>query len=93
MQPVMIDEPSKAQLKIGFVAKQKILQGEELFFDYGIKYNPELPWLATDANKVGTTLQNIGATTSTSPKSKSPFLTMPAFTPIYSVTLSHLFKN
>ena len=40
MQPVMIGEPPKGQLRIGFVAKQNIPLGEELQFDYGIKHDP-----------------------------------------------------
>ena len=57
MQPVMVGEPPQNQLKIGFVAKQNISFGEELFFDYGIKHDPDFPWLTTDAKKVATTLQ------------------------------------
>ena len=54
-QPVKIGEPPNSHLKIGFVAKKDIKAGEELFFNYGIK-DPGLPWLATDAKKIATTL-------------------------------------
>ena len=47
----MIGEPPKTQLKIGFIAKQEIHVGEELFFDYGIK-DPDIPLLKTDAKKL-----------------------------------------
>ena len=43
MQPVMIGEPPNGWLRIGFVAKRDKVLGEELFFDYGIKYDPDLP--------------------------------------------------
>ena len=42
---------TKKPAKIGFVAKQNISFGEELFFDYGIKHDPDFPWLTTDAKK------------------------------------------
>ena len=53
MQPTLIGDPPK--LKIGFCAKNKILKGDELFFDYGIRDTESFPWLATDAKKVKTT--------------------------------------
>ena len=58
MQPVMIREPPKSQLKIGFVAKREIGVGDELFFDYGIK-DPDTPWIKTYAKKITTTLPKI----------------------------------
>lgn len=58
MQPVKIGEPPKSQLKIGFVALRNIHAGEELFYNYGIR-DPDIPWLATDAKKVATTLPQV----------------------------------
>ena len=64
MQPAIIGEPLKSQLKIGFVAKREIGVGEELFFDYGIK-DPDIPWTNTDAKKIATTLMPQMQTTAT----------------------------
>ena len=51
----MVGNPPKQRLRIGFVARCYINKGEELFFNYGI-YDNDLPWTATDAKKVATTL-------------------------------------
>ena len=59
MPPVLIGKPPHAQLKIGFVARTDIKQGEELFFHYGLKSQPEFPWITTDVKKVGTNLQEM----------------------------------
>jgi len=59
MTPVMIGEPPHGTLKIGFVAKRDISCGEELFFDYGLKPNPEFPWISTDAKLIAITLQQV----------------------------------
>ena len=51
MPPVKVGEPPKSSLKIGFVARKDIKYGEELFFHYGLKNDPDFPWIATDARK------------------------------------------
>lgn len=47
----------KPTLKIGFIAKRDISKGDELFFHYGLKYDPELPWISTNAKDISTTLE------------------------------------
>ena len=43
MKPVRIEE----RLRIGFVAKHDIKEGEELFYDYGVR-DKDIPWLISD---------------------------------------------
>lgn len=59
MQPVMIGNPPNNTLKIGFVARRNIKYGEELFFHYGLKKDPDLPWSGTNAKQISTTLQEL----------------------------------
>lgn len=54
MQPVL----TGGRLRMGFVARRDIKYGEELFFHYGLKSDPDLPWITTDAKKISTTLQD-----------------------------------
>lgn len=56
MQPVMMGDPPS--LRIGFVARREIKYGDELFFHYGLKPNPDFPWISSDARKISTTLQH-----------------------------------
>ena len=58
MKPVMIGNPPDNRLRIGFVAKTTIKKGEELFFDYGIR-DSAIPWLVSDAKKIGTTVTEL----------------------------------
>ena len=58
MKPVMVGIPPNNRLRIGFVAKMAIKKEEELFFDYGVR-DPAIPWLVTDAKKVGTTISEL----------------------------------
>ena len=58
MPPVMIDAPPKSRLRIGFVARTRIEEGDELFFNYGVK-DSQIPWLKVDAKSIGTTLQDL----------------------------------
>ena len=58
MKPVMVGNPPNNRLRIGFVAKTDIKKGEELFFDYGIR-DSSIPWLVTDAKKIGTTMESL----------------------------------
>ena len=51
-RPVRIGTQTNGRLRIGLVAKCQILKGQELFFDYGIK-DESIPWLKTDAKKIG----------------------------------------
>ncbi|XP_065919571.1 uncharacterized protein [Dysidea avara] len=69
MSPVLIGEPPRAELKIGFVAKKDISYGEELFFDYGLKSHPDFEWIGTAAAKIATTLQKVYSTRA---RSQSP---------------------
>ena len=48
MQPMMIGRGAKQRLRIGFLAKNEINHGDQLFFDYG--YRDE-PWMISDARK------------------------------------------
>ena len=84
-QPVKIGEPPNDHLRIGFVAKRDVKAGEELFFNYGIK-DPDLPWLATDAKKIATTLTlplpQMQSAISTRPKPRPPPKRVPRKCPI-----------
>ena len=84
-QPVKIGEPPNDQLRIGFVAKRDVKAGEELFFNYGIK-DADLPWLATDAKKITTTLTlplpQMQSAISTRPKPRPPPKRVPRKCPI-----------
>ena len=44
IKPIRIGE----RLRIGFVAKCNIRQGDELFYDYGVR-DEEIPWLVSNA--------------------------------------------
>ena len=57
MQPVMIGKPPHRRLRIGLVAKRHI-EARELFFNYGIWQDKDLPWLKTDAKIIGRTIDN-----------------------------------
>lgn len=46
---------TEGRLYIGIVAKCQIIEGQELFFDYGIQ-GKGIPWLKTDAKKIGITV-------------------------------------
>ena len=62
MPPVLIGKPTtttKDNLKIGFVAKKDIANGDELFFNYGLKNDPEFPWISSDAKDIGTSLDKL----------------------------------
>lgn len=52
MPPVKIGKPPNAKLRIGFVAKRDVRYGEELFFHYGLKNDPDLPWIAKMQRKL-----------------------------------------
>ena len=58
MQPVMVGEPPENRLRIGFCARRRIEKGVELFYDYGIR-DKEIPWLISDAKKIGTTIDQL----------------------------------
>ena len=60
MKPVMVGNPPHDRLRMGFVAKKPIMEGEELFYDYGIR-DPTIDWLITDAKKVGTSIAELEA--------------------------------
>ena len=59
MPPVPIGKPTKDNLKIGFVAKKDIAHGNELFFDYELKTDPDFPWITTNAKDIGTSLEKL----------------------------------
>ena len=51
MRPVVTGKGKKRKPRVGFTALRHIKEGEELFFDYGIR-NKELPWTYTDAKNL-----------------------------------------
>ena len=51
--PIMTGE----KLRIGFVAKQNISKGDEMFWNYGLN-DKSFPWLSSNAKLIGTKLQN-----------------------------------
>ena len=67
MSPVLIEEPPRAELKIGFVPKKDISYREELFFDYRLRSQPDFEWhilngLALMRQKIATTFQKLYST-------------------------------
>ena len=67
---IMVGESLSQRLRIGFVARQSIARGEELFFNYGVK-DKNLPWLTTNAKEVATTLKAVqSASKKNIPKNK-----------------------
>ena len=62
MPPVPIGKPTKDNLKIGFAARKDIAHGEELFTDYGLKKDPDFPWIATNAKDIRTSLEKLDST-------------------------------
>lgn len=51
MRPVVTGMEDHRRLRIGFVAKNTIEKGDELFYDYGIR-DKDLPWTVSDAKKM-----------------------------------------
>ena len=58
MPPVLIGKPTttKDNLKIGFVAKKTLPMAMNY---YGLKNDPEFPWISTDAKDIGTSLDKL----------------------------------
>ena len=70
MNPVMIGG-NKKRLRIGFVAKQMIKRGDELFYDYGVR-DKEIPWLTSSRGQPQVASRSAATAISRSPSPSYP---------------------
>ena len=52
-------QANKRQPENRICGKKDIAHGDELFFDYGLKTDPDFPWITTNAKDKGTSLEKL----------------------------------